>query len=125
VAALVDVATGRTLYTRSLVAMAVEQVIPLAVPATALTVAWAQVPDRGRLTLRALTEQSVTLSFALDVPSASAVGELLDVPSGPGPLDLAAGHVALIAASRKWAVVTDRGPQLRTLIPDLEVESLP
>ncbi|MER6816469.1 hypothetical protein ABT299_45010 [Spirillospora sp. NPDC000708] len=124
VAALVDVATGRTHYTRALVATALDQVIPLAVPSTALTLAWSQVPAQGRLTLAALVEQSITLSFPLDDRAAAPVGELLE-RSPFGPPDLVAAHVAVIAGNRGWPVVTDRGPQLRALVPSLGFESLP
>ncbi|MEU9024013.1 hypothetical protein [Actinomadura sp. NPDC048394] len=59
---------GRTHHTRALVATALEQVIPLAVPSTALTLAWAQAPPVGRQTLATLVEQRITLSFATTYP---------------------------------------------------------
>jgi hypothetical protein len=125
VAALVDVATGKTRYTRSLVTTAISQVMPLAVPATALAAAWSQVDARGRLTLATLCEQSVVLTFPLDVAAAGVVGELLDGSVQLGQVDVVAGQVAAIAADRGWPVVTDRGPQLRAMAAGVEIESLP
>lgn len=124
-AALVDLATGQTRYTRTLVTTAIDRVIPLAVPTTALTAAWALVDAKGRLTLATLCEQSIAVTIPLDVPAAGVVGELLEHSAQLGLVDVVVGHVAAIGADRGWPVVSDRGPQLRALVPDLEIDSLP
>jgi hypothetical protein len=126
VPALVDVATGATFYSRALLDAAAQQVIPIAVPASALAVAWALVDAKSCLSLATLCELGITVVLPLDEPAAALVGEVLERPAREyGAIDVVAAHVAAISRDRGWPVVTDRGPQLRALVPGLEIDSLP
>jgi hypothetical protein len=65
------------------------------------------------------------LTIPLDVPAAGVVGELLEHSAQLGLVDVVSAHVAAIGADRGWPVVTDRGAQLRALVADLDIDSLP
>ena len=124
VAALRDIATGRTFYGRALVAAAIQNVIPLGVPASAYAAALALARSKEETeTLKALARLSVVVMLPLDASAAEIVGDTL-ASSGPAP-DLAAGHVVTAALSRGWTVVTDRGHQLRDYNSALKFELLP
>lgn len=125
VAALIDVAAGRSWYGRTLISQAVEQVIPIGIPTTALAAAWAVLDAKQRMALAVLTELGVTVVLDLDSAGAGVVGEVLQESARLGLVDVVAGQVAAAARDRGWPVVTDRGPQLRNLVPDLEIDSLP
>jgi predicted nucleic acid-binding protein len=125
VAALVDIAGGRTWYGRTLVSQSVERLIPIGIPTTALAAAWAVLDAKQRMSLAVLTELGVTVVLNLDSAGAGVVGEILEQQARHGLVDVVAGQVAAAARDRGWPVVTDRGPQLRDLVPDLEIDSLP
>lgn len=124
IAALIDVAAGRTLYMRAVITQSTARLIPLAIPTTALTVAWSQATPKGRLVLATLCELGISVIEPLGQHSAGPVGELLERTTRVGHVDVTAGHTAAIAEARGWPIVTDRGPQLRALIPHLEIEPL-
>ncbi|MGR6998803.1 hypothetical protein ACU686_12850 [Yinghuangia aomiensis] len=111
------------LYMRALLTVAHERLIPLVVPTTALSDAAAELDDRGRHALTAITQfPLVTLA---PLTEADAVGSgVLRAHHGPG-VETTAGHVAYLAAARQWPVVTAVPGQLRVLYPDVEVEALP
>ena len=75
--ALVDAATGKSIYARALIRTAVDQGIVLAVPATALMAAWAALPPSGRPFLGLLPELPVAVVDHLDETSARDAGLLL------------------------------------------------
>jgi hypothetical protein len=123
-AALVELAYGRTLFAQAFTRLAVDRVIPLAIPSTALALAWAALDGKARLRLAVVTELSVTVFESLGAVAAGRVGEVLaETPAFS--LDVCAGHVAEIASRRGWPCVTDRGPVLRAIVPGLEIEPLP
>lgn len=124
--ALVDVATGRTVYGRALLRHAVDRMVVLAVPAPALTVAWANVDNKARLGLAVLTQLSISITPALESADAAELGELIERNPFPADVpDLAAAHVVLVARRRRWPVVTDRGPKLLRYDPGIEIAPLP
>src|SRR5918994_5078799 len=81
--ALLDVATGATVYARSLVDTATQAGLTLSVPAAALAAAWAATGPLGRLSLDLLLEVPVVVVDPLDEPAAGAVGVALARPSVP------------------------------------------
>ena len=117
--AVLAAAVGTTDHARALVQTAVEESVPLAVPAAALAASWGAAGPAGRLFVDLLLDLPVTVVDALDAPVARAVGRVLDAR---GPLDL--GHVVAAARTRGWPVVT-AVPESVALAPDVEVEPLP
>jgi hypothetical protein len=125
--ALVDAATGKSIYVRALVQTAVQHGIVLAVPTAALTTAWAAVTDRERPRLEVLLDTPVTVIDVLDRAAARDTGLLLaKAASGPAAqTQVAAGQVALSARRRNWPVVSTDPQPVRAIDPDLDFESLP
>lgn len=76
-AALVDIATDRTVYGQSLIPVAQRQGLPLAIPAAALRVAQGRLEPPGRGRLHVLLDLAATIVDALDLDAAEAAGALL------------------------------------------------
>jgi len=121
--ALTAAARG-SLYMQALLSVAHQRVIPLLVPTTALSDAYADLkPDAQHalhtivqfpmLTLAPLTEEDARGAGALRAANPEVVS------------DATAGHVAFLAAAREWPVITGDSARLRALYPTIEVESLP
>uniref|UniRef100_UPI003F496580 hypothetical protein n=1 Tax=Actinomadura sp. CA-154981 TaxID=3240037 RepID=UPI003F496580 len=121
--ALIDLVTGRTLYAQAFARHSTATGLIWAVPTTAITEAWARLPDKGRLGLSVLVQLGHTVIETLDIHQAGPVGETLE--SAGAEFDVCAAHVAEVATRRRWPVLTDRGVRLRAVVPGLEIEPLP
>lgn len=120
--ALTAAARG-SLYMQALLSLAHQRVIPLLVPATALSDAFAELKPDARQALTAIAGFPMITHSALDEADARGVGMLR---AGSGiPADVTAGHVAYLAAARQWPVVTADPDRLRALYPGVEIEPLP
>lgn len=122
--AILDAATGRSVYARALIRTAVEHGLVLSVPAGALTAAWAGSPVEGRPFLDLVLDLPVVVVDQLDAATAESAGLVL-ADAGAEPPAIDTGHVAVSARRRGWPVVTAHPERLHALAPDLEVEPLP
>ncbi len=120
--AIVDYATARAVYMAAFVRVAIEQTIGLAIPVTALTQAWQQVPPEGRSGIEELLGRPEVVIDELDTATAADVGLLLHATD---QVDVVAGHVAWSAVRRGWPVITTESDRLRALTPDVAVEHIP
>ncbi len=128
VAALVDIATDRTIYGQSLIPMVQRQGLTLAIPAAALLVARGHLEPGGRGRLHLLPHMAATVVDVLDLEVAETAGDLLATVETPldGSADAtSATHVALSALRRGWPVITDRGATLRAVDATIEIDALP
>lgn len=123
--ALVDFASGKSVYTQALVWVAVEQGIVLAVPAAALMAAWAALPPSDPDPLDVLLGLPVTVVDPLDEVSAREAAKLAAAGVSDPYGCIAAGHVAWSARNRGWPIVTSEPEVLRALGADLLLEPLP
>lgn len=123
--ALLDLASGRTVYARALVSTAVQVGLVLAVPAVALAEAWAEVEPAGRPFLNLLEDRAVVLVDALTDSAARSVG-LLVAESDPAVRStLGTAHAVQVALTRGWPVVTGRPATIKALHPDVTLDALP
>jgi hypothetical protein len=124
---LVDFALVRP-YPQALVWTAVEAGMVLAVPAAALTSAWALTPADARDALSVLLQLPNTVIETLDGDQAQVVGLLLaDTAATSGvPADgVRAGQVVACGRRRGWPIVTGAPDLLRKLDDRVEVDELP
>jgi hypothetical protein len=120
--ALVATARG-SLYMQSLLSIAHQRVIPLLVPTTALADAFADLkPDAGSALATIVRFPSLALA---QLHEADARGSGLLRASAGVAADTTTGHVAYLAAARRWPVVTGAPDRLRALYTDIETEALP
>ncbi|MFI8944116.1 hypothetical protein [Streptomyces syringium] len=120
--ALTAAARG-SLYMQALLSVAHQRVIPLLVPSTALSDAYANLKPDGAHALSAIIQFPLVTVAALDEADARGAGLLRsNIDSEAGT---AAGHVAYLAAARQWPVITGEPDRLRALYPDVELEDLP
>lgn len=130
VPALVDLADRRSFYGAALLDVAQRTGVVLALPATGIAAAGAQLGDTGRGRLHVLAELWVTVIDPLTGPAAEDVGELLATTDGVtgAAADLAAGQAVRLALGRGWSVITSRGDRadlLRRIDDHVQVELLP
>ncbi|GIH71311.1 hypothetical protein [Sphaerimonospora thailandensis] len=118
--ALESAATGKHVYVRALIAMALQSgTVTLLIPVTAYVQALAVIPQDLRWQLMLLTTSpGVEIDLLDDREKAHEIADL-------GGDDATLAHVAWCGLSRRWPVVSDRMFDLRTLTPALEVEPLP
>ena len=116
VAALVrgSLAAGAWLDTARLVGLA------LYLPTLALSEVRAVCPDAGAELAELLGHPGVVLG-ELDAAAAAQVEQLL---TEVGVFDALAGHIAYVARSRSWPVLTADPDRLRRIAPDLEFDLL-
>ncbi|MEU3218704.1 hypothetical protein [Streptomyces sp. NPDC006971] len=120
--ALTAAARG-SLYMQAMLSVAHQRVIPLLVPSTALSDAYADLKPDAAHALSAIVQFPLLTVAALDEADARGAGLLrsnLDSEAGT-----TAGHVAYLAAARQWPVITGEPERLRALYPDIELEDLP
>lgn len=122
--ALIDAATGGTIYTRAFVQTAVEVGLVLAVPATALQDAWAALPQDARPFLELILDMPVTVVEALTADMAQAGGVAGQQARG-GQYATTPAHVVQTAISRNWAVLTADPAPLEAINPEVYIERLP
>lgn len=120
--ALTGFATGSPVYVRALVWAAVEENVVLAVPAMALTRAWADLDPADHPALDVLLDLPITIIDDLDGPAAREVGALL---AGGAAAEAELGQVVRCARRRGWPVVTTRSGTVRALDGSVQVEEMP
>ena len=119
-AALVQATTGKPLYARVLVELALAAgTATLLIPVTAYVQALAELPADLRWRLMLLTTSpGVELDLLDDREKAHEIADL-------GAADSTLSHVAWCGLRYGWPVVSDRVVDLRTVAPGVEVEPLP
>ena len=120
--ALTAAARG-SLYMQALLSIAHQRVIPLLVPATALSDAYADLKTDAAHALSTIAQFPLLTVAPLDEADARGAGILranVDCEAST-----TAGHVAYLAAARQWPVITGDPERLRALYPDIETEALP
>jgi hypothetical protein len=120
--ALTAAARG-SLYMQALLSIAHQRVIPLLVPSTALSDAYAGLKPDGAHALSAIIQFPLLTVATLDEADARGAGILRS--NLDGEASTTAGHVAYLAAARQWPVITGEPDRLRALFPDIELEDLP
>jgi hypothetical protein len=123
--AILNVATGASVYGRALRDTALGEGMTLSVPAAALAAAWAAAGPLGRLFLDQLLDVPVVVVDPLDGPAARTVGVVLAFPSVPGSYTLDQGHVVAVARGRGWPIISADPTWLLRLEPNVDVEPLP
>jgi hypothetical protein len=120
--AILRFATNTSVYMQSLVWVALDEGLVLAIPATALTEAWAGIEPADHDALDVLLGLPVTVIDPLAAEQARPTGELL---AAGDTSDLRSAHVALCSRRRGWPVLTAAPGPLRRLDPDMEIDELP
>jgi hypothetical protein len=120
--AVLDFATGRSIYGRALVDVAVRTGIILAVPTAALMEAWAGATPDSRPLLAMLRGLPVVVIEPLDGESAEGVGQLAAERGRPAS---GVAHAVYVARRRGWSVVTGDPDAVLGLDPHIGFESLP
>ncbi|MEV5829263.1 hypothetical protein AB0L25_27250 [Spirillospora sp. NPDC052242] len=119
--ALLDLATGKTIYVRARLRASIAQHATVVIPAAALARAWQLVPDRGRTVLERLPAMQVVQVDDLDDVIAQQTGRLVAaVPD----LRLDVAQAAWSARWRRWPILT-AAPDAYTGVPDVRVEPIP
>ncbi|RVX45087.1 hypothetical protein EDD27_7864 [Nonomuraea polychroma] len=118
--ALAQATTGKSIYARTLIELALASgANTLLIPVTAYIQALAEIPQDLRWTPMLLTTSpGVHLDLIEDREKAHEIADL-------GASDPALAHVAWCALQYGWPLVTDRGPELLRISPDLHIEALP
>ncbi len=123
--AVLDAATGRTLYTRALVRSAVQVGMVLTVPAAALAEVWATIDPGSRSFLRLFVDRVVVVVEPLRDADVEAVGLLAGSAGGDAGVPLGIAQAVRTARVRGWPVVTAVPAQVRSLDPGVQVNELP
>jgi hypothetical protein len=123
--ALVNAATGKSVYVRALIRVAVEHGVVLSIPAAAVMSAVASMPGEALAQLAVLLELPVTITENLDAADAAEAGIWLATTAKPETADTSAGQVSWSAHRRGWPIVTSEPERYTTLAAGLDVEALP
>jgi hypothetical protein len=124
--ALLDAATGRTIFFRALVVAAAELGMTLAIPTTAWAEAWALAPDDALPSLSLVGEHPHAVLVALDDDGAQRAGLLArDAGSGGLAWTVRSAQVVTVALERAWPVVTAEPDELLGIDPDVQLQTLP
>lgn len=118
--ALVQAATGKSIYARTLIELALASgANTLLIPVTAYIQALAEIPQDLRWTLMLLTTSpGVQLDLLDDREKAHEIADL-------GAADPGLAHVAWCGLQYGWPIVTDRGAALLAVSADIQLEPLP
>ncbi|MDT0266805.1 hypothetical protein RM844_10925 [Streptomyces sp. DSM 44915] len=109
-------------HMRALLSTAHRHVIPLLAPASCVADAAADLHPHGRDALTAILRFPLVAFAPLD--EAHAVGSGI-LRSAHRPSATTPGHVAYLAAARRWPVITATPEPLRALYPSIGLELLP
>jgi hypothetical protein len=123
--AIVDIATGRTVYGRAFLVAAVELGMTLPTPATSLLTAWAAVPEAARPLLELFLDSPAVVVEDLSSPAAGSAGVRAHQAYSAGQFDPAAAHAVEVAMVRGFPILTADPYPLRAIDQDVEVEELP
>ncbi|WP_067449926.1 hypothetical protein [Actinomadura macra] len=119
--ALLDLATGKTIYVRARLRASIAAHASIVIPAAALARAWQLVPDHGRGVLERLPRMEVVHVDDLDEVIAQQTGLLAaSVPD----LGVDAAQAAWSARWRRWPLITAT-PDAYKAIPGVRVEQIP
>ncbi|GAA4234617.1 hypothetical protein GCM10022254_39870 [Actinomadura meridiana] len=119
--ALLDLATGKTIYVRARLRASIAQHATIVIPATALARAWQIVPDHARTVLERLPAMQVVHVDDLDDVIAQQTGLLVTaIPN----LGMDAAQAAWSARWRRWPLITAE-PKIYEDVPGLRVEQIP
>jgi hypothetical protein len=118
--ALLDLATGKTIYVRARMRASIAEQATIVVPAAGLARAWQLVPDHGRTVLERLPGMAVIHIDDLDDVIAQQTGLLT---SGVPDLTVDAAQAAWSARWRRWPLLTAEPGQYAGL--GLRIEPLP
>jgi hypothetical protein len=122
--AIRDIAAGQTVYGQAFVSAAIEQGLVLLVPATALSQAWATLPDDALPLLELFLSRPVVVVDDLDAGRArKAAMRVRALPDAD--LRTAESHVVHAARVRGWRVLTRAPERLREIDPAVPTESPP
>ncbi|GLZ06048.1 hypothetical protein Acsp03_35140 [Actinomadura sp. NBRC 104412] len=119
--ALLDLATGKTIYLRARLRASIAQHATIVLPAAALARAWQLVPDHGRSVLERLPRLQVVHVDDLDEVIAQQTGLLAAIASD---LPADAAQAAWSARWRRWPLLTAT-PEAYSSIPGVQVEPIP
>jgi hypothetical protein len=109
-------------YPQALVWTAVEADMVLAVPAAAVTTAWARTPSSAHDALEVLLGLPGTVVEVLGQAEAREVGRLL---AGGHTDAVRAGQVVRSGLRRGWTIVSAEPAHLRAVDPRVEIDELP
>lgn len=123
--AILDIATGASVYGRAFLVAAVELGMTLPTPSTALLAAWAAVPPPERALLELFLDAPAVVVEELGAAAAAAAGVRAHEAHETGLLDVAAAHAVQVALDRGLPVLTAAPAALRAVDPGVEIEELP
>ncbi|WP_131738162.1 hypothetical protein [Actinomadura roseirufa] len=119
--ALLDLATGKTVYVRARLRSSIATHATIVIPAAALARAWQLVPDHGRAVLDRLPGMQVVHVDDLDHVIAQQTGQLTaTVPD----LSVDEAQAAWSARWRRWPLITAT-PDAYKAVPGVRVEQIP
>jgi hypothetical protein len=124
VSAVLDLATGTSVYGQALLHHANDAGIVLAVPAGALQAAWQQAEIPGRPWLDLLADLPTVMVIALDGVAARDCG-LLAAEAGLPDAPAGTVHAVELAVRRSWPLVTTDPDTALTLSVDVRTETIP
>jgi len=119
--ALLDLATGKTIYLRARLRASIAQHATIVLPAAALARAWQLVPDHGRSVLERLPGLQVVHVDDLDEVIAQQTGLLAATAAG---LTADEAQAAWSARWRRWPLLTAT-PEAYRAIPGVQTEPIP
>lgn len=128
VGALIQVATGASVYARAVLAHANTRGQAIVVSTAALAAARAASNAAARAQLHVLLDLAPVLTVPLTLSDAEVLGDLLattERATTDAPADLAAGHVVWLGLHRNQHIITDRPAALRAIAPDVALDELP
>jgi hypothetical protein len=118
--AVVDIATGRSVYGQASLVAGVKLGMTFPVPAAAVLEAWAAVRPEERVLLDLFLDTPLVVVEELGAATAQRAGV-----RAHGHTDVAAAHTADVALERELPVLTSRPSMLRAIAPDIAIEELP
>jgi len=127
--AVLDIATGATIYGQAFVSTAMSRGVVLLIPGTCLGRAWTVLPDADLPVLELLVDMPVVVVDDLTAATARGLGHVLraadTVPDELRPSLLAEAHVVHAARTRGWRILTRAPEQLWQLDRALTIETPP
>jgi hypothetical protein len=118
--AIVDIATGRSVYARAYLVAGVKMGMTFPVSAAAALEAWATVTPEERILLELFLDTPTVVVDELDAAAAQRAG----ARAHPHP-EVAAAHTVDLALDRELPVLTGRPVSLWAIAPEIGIEELP
>ncbi|GLW09784.1 hypothetical protein Misp01_49130 [Microtetraspora sp. NBRC 13810] len=120
VSALVDIAVGKTSYSRSVTTLCLLRGGGIVIPSTALAEVFSIAPLDTQVELDQLATTEGVRVDDFTAGKVSVIGEILD-----GSRDVTAAHVIWCARSTGWPILTDRGDEIARYDPHVEIDPVP